>query len=87
MNSPSQLNGHRLYGPDVLGILNQAFDDAWAEISNAFADDPLAVQSARNRLAEALLRAADQDGCSDLERLKTAALRAMALNGRKSGGL
>jgi hypothetical protein len=46
--SPSQLNGHWLYGPDVLGILNQAFDDDWAEKRNTFADDPLAVQRARN---------------------------------------
>jgi hypothetical protein len=74
MTSPSQLSRRWLYGPDVLGILNQAFDDDWAEIRNTFADDPLAMQSARNRLAEALLRAADQDGCCDLERLKTAAL-------------
>jgi hypothetical protein len=87
MKPPSQLNGRRLYGPDVLTTLNQAFDEAWVEISGNFADDPLIVQSARNRLADALLRAADQEGCRDLDRLKTAALRAMALNDRGPGGL
>jgi hypothetical protein len=87
MKPPSQPNGRRLYGPDVLTTLNQAFDEAWVEISGNFADDPLIVQSARNRLADALLRAADQEGCRDLDRLKTAALRAMALNDRGPGGL
>ena len=87
MKLPSQLSGRRLYGPDVLSTLNQAFEEAWAEISSNFADDPLMVQSARHRLADALLRAADQEGCRDLDRLKTAALRAMALNDRGSSGL
>ena len=87
MKPPSQLTGPGLYGPDVLSTLNQAFEEAWAEISGNFADDPHMVQSARNRLADALLRAADQQGCRDLERLKTAALRAMTLNDRGSGAL
>jgi hypothetical protein len=70
MKPPLQLTGRRVYGPDVLSTLNRAFDEAWAEISGNFADDPLIVQSARNRLADALLRAADQQGCRDLERVK-----------------
>jgi hypothetical protein len=87
MKPPSQLTGRRLYGPDGLSTLNQAFEEAWAEISGKCLNDPLLVQSARNRLADALLRAADQEGCRDLERLKAAALRAMMLNDRGSGGL
>jgi hypothetical protein len=87
MKPPSQLTARRLYGPDVLSTLNQAFDEAWAEISGNFVDDPLIVRSARNRLADALLRAADQEGCRDLERLKTAALRAMTVYARGRGGL
>jgi len=36
------------------------------------------VQSARNQLADALLRAAGRDGCNDVEKLETAAIRSMA---------
>ena len=84
MTSPSPLLEHRSYGPDALGVLNQAFDSAWTEIAGNFADDALEVQSARNKLADALLRAADQQGCSDVEMLKTAALRSMALRFARS---
>ena len=84
MTSPSPVLENRSYGPDALGILNQAFDSAWAEIAGNFADDALEVQSARNKLADALLRAADQQGCTDAEILKTAALRSMALSFARS---
>jgi hypothetical protein len=84
MTSPSPPLENRSYGPDALGVLNQAFDSAWAEIAGNFADDALEVQSARNKLADALLRAADQQGCTDVEILKTAALRSMALSFARS---
>ena len=84
MTSPSPPLENRSYGPDALGVLNQAFDSAWAEIASNFADDALEVQSARNKLADALLRAADRQGCTDVEILKTAALRSMALSFARS---
>jgi len=67
------------YGPDVLGALEQAFESAWAEIARNFGDDPVEVESARSKLAEALLRAADK-GCADVDGLKRAALCALALS-------
>ena len=80
MTSPSHHSGHGSYGPDALSTLNRAFDDAWAEIAGNFPDDALEMQGARNKLADALFRAADQEGCRDVERLKLVALRAMALS-------
>lgn len=80
MTSPSPLPGGGSYGPDALNVLNQAFDSAWDDIAGECPDDALEVQSARNRLADALLRAADQEGCVDVEALKKAALRTMAIN-------
>ena len=78
MTSPWPADG--CYGPDALSILNQAFDDAWTEIAGNFGDEPLEVQSARTKLADALLRAADVVGCADADALKTSALRIMALS-------
>jgi len=47
-------------GPDALGILNRAFDDAWTEIAGNFSDEPVEVESARDKLADALLKVADE---------------------------
>ena len=80
MTSISHLDAHGTFGPDALDILRIAFDAAWAEIRVNSGDDPVHVQSARNELANALLTAAGQVGCDDAERLRTAALRTMALN-------
>jgi len=84
MKSSGDPDGDVSDGPDVLSLLNQAFNEAWTEIRHNFVDDPAALQTARNKLADALLRAADQEGCRDAERLKTMALRALALGDRKS---
>jgi len=73
---------HRSYGPDALQVLNQAFDAAWADIAGFYGDDPSLVQSARNKLADAVLRAADRDGFSDTEALSRAALTMLALSYR-----
>jgi hypothetical protein len=80
MKSSWPLAGGRSYGPETLGTLNQAFDKAWVEIAGNFGDDPFEVESARSKLADAMLRAADQEGCADVETLKKAALRMMALS-------
>jgi hypothetical protein len=73
---------YRSYGPDALHVLNQAFDAAWADIAGFFGDDPSIVQDARNKLADALLRAADRDGATDVEGMRRAALTMMALSFR-----
>jgi hypothetical protein len=80
MMSRAAVGSNRSYGPDALANLHQAFDHAWAEIAGNFADDALTVQSARDKLAEALLKAAEQEGCADVETLKAVALHAMALS-------
>jgi hypothetical protein len=80
MTSSWPLVGDGSYGPDALGILNRAFDDAWTDIAGNFGDERLEVETARNKLADALLRAADEEGCVSVEALKTRALRIMALN-------
>ena len=78
----SLLSDSQSYGPDALQVLNQAFDAAWVDIAGFYGDDPLTVQSARNKLADALLRAADGGNYSDAEALKRAALAMMALSYR-----
>ena len=77
-----RLSEHRSYGPDALQVLNQAFDAAWADIAGFYGENPSLVQSARNKLAEAVLRAADRDGFSDAEALSRAALTMLALSYR-----
>ena len=49
-----RLTEHRCYGPDALQVLNQAFDAAWADIAGYYGDEPSLVQSARNKLADAV---------------------------------
>jgi hypothetical protein len=79
MRSSWPPGGNRSYGPDALGILNRAFADAWSEIAGNFGHEPLEVENARNKLADALLKAADEDGCDGAAALKTRALRITAL--------
>ena len=78
---PSPLK-NRCYGPDALHVLSQAFDAAWADIAGLYGDDPSIVEDARNKLADALLRAADRDGANDVEGMRRAALAMMALSFR-----
>lgn len=79
MTSSWPFVGDGSYGPDALGILNRAFDDTWIEIAGNFGDEPLEIENARTKLADALLKAADEDGCASIDALKTRALRIMAL--------
>jgi hypothetical protein len=58
--------------------MHQAFDNAWVEIAGNFSDAPRIVDGARNRLADAMLSAAAEEGCADAEHLKRVALRRMA---------
>jgi hypothetical protein len=69
------------YGPESLKVLFQAFDLAWEEIANDFGDNTLAIQSARLKLANAILTAVG-DGRNDPEQIKNAALETMARNAR-----
>jgi hypothetical protein len=67
------------YGPEALKAIGQAFDEAWLQIADNFGDDPIDVEKARLRLAQALLSIADEDS-RDVRVLKQAALERLALD-------
>jgi hypothetical protein len=69
------------FGPDALKVIGKAFDDAWLEIAANFGTDPLQIETARLRLAEAVLSVAHEDS-RHAEVLKRAALQRMALDYR-----
>ena len=69
------------YGPETLKVVGKAFDDAWSEISGHFTRNGLQAQSARLKLAHAVLAVA-RDDSRDLDQLKNAALEVMAMNYR-----
>jgi hypothetical protein len=73
------------FGPDALKAIVQAFDKAWAEIAGNFGNEPTVIESARLKLAEALLSVADDDS-RDVEALKQAALQRMAVDYRTLRG-
>jgi hypothetical protein len=56
-------------------------DQAWLEIAGNFGTDPLQIEAARLRLAEAVLSVANEDS-RDAGALKRAALQRMALDYR-----
>jgi len=65
------------FGPETLAALGKAFDEAWAQIADNFGDTPLQIESARLRLAEALLSVATEES-RDVAALKAGALQVMA---------
>ena len=70
-------------GPEALNVIGQAFDEAWASIAGNFDENPLTVQVARLKLANAVLAEAKANGHRDVETLKNAALQAVALSYRR----
>jgi hypothetical protein len=68
-------------GPEALKVIAQAYDEAWASIAGNFDENPLTVQAARLKLANAVLAEAKANGHRDVE--KNAALQAMALAYRR----
>jgi hypothetical protein len=71
------------FGPDALKAIGKAFDDAWLEIAVNFGTDPLQIETARLKLAEAILSVANEDS-RDAGALKRAALQRLALDYRDS---
>jgi hypothetical protein len=67
------------FGPVTLKAIGEAFDAAWTEIAGNFGDDPREMDDALFKLATALLFVASEDS-SDVEALKRAALKRMALD-------
>jgi hypothetical protein len=49
------------FGPDVLKVMGDAFESAWAEIANNFSNDLVHVEAALLKLATALLSVASEN--------------------------
>jgi hypothetical protein len=77
-----QLIDGAAFGPDALKAIGDAFDAAWAEIAGQFGTDPVVIEAARLKLANAVLSIASEDS-RDVEVLKRAALQRMALDRRR----
>ena len=68
-------------GPETLKVAYQAFDEAWAAIAGNYGNDPLAIEAARLKLANAILSLIEET-TRDPVALKNAALEKIALNQR-----
>jgi hypothetical protein len=75
--SARQLIDNASFGPVALKAIGEAFDAAWTEIAGGFVSDPIVIEAARLKLANAILSLAKQDS-RDVEALKRAALEVMA---------
>ena len=69
------------FGPDALKVAYQAFDEAWESVAAHFGADPVAIEAARLRLANAILAVTHNDS-RDASALKTAALAILAAHYR-----
>src|SRR5215475_14462371 len=76
-----QLIDSASFGPDALKVIIVAFDAAWADIADHFGNDPADLESARDKLATALLSVASEES-RDVGVLKKAALLRLALDYR-----
>lgn len=68
-------------GPQALNVAFEAFDEGWKEIAANYGSDPLAIEAARLKLANAILAIID-DNSRDATALKNAALQVVALDYR-----
>jgi hypothetical protein len=69
------------FGPEVLKVMGQAFDQAWSAIELSIGTDPSAIEAARLRLANIVVKLANEH-TRDMGTLARAALRTFV---RKSG--
>jgi hypothetical protein len=65
------------FGPETVKAICEAFDQTWARLAPIFSDVPGEIETARIRLAEAIL-SVTTEGSTDVVALKTNALYAMA---------
>ena len=79
--SARQLDGAS-FGPEPWEAIGHAFDTAWTVIAANFPNDPVEIEAAREKLANALLSIASEDS-RDVEVLKNAALQRLALDYRR----
>jgi hypothetical protein len=69
------------FGPETMEAMVQAFDEAWARMASTFGNIPQEVETARLRLAEAMLSVANE-GSTDVTALKDRAIEVMAIDYR-----
>ena len=74
--SARQLGAAASFGPEALKVIGAAFDAAWLEIAVAIDPDPVTVEAARLKLANAVLSVAS-DYSRDVEALMRGALQAI----------
>ncbi|HEU0062960.1 MAG TPA: hypothetical protein VFR19_23990 [Hyphomicrobiaceae bacterium] len=65
------------FGPETLKLAYQAFDEVWQSVSGYFGNDPVTIEAARVKLANAILAACEEES-RDFKALKTAALAILA---------
>jgi hypothetical protein len=71
---PHRLIDGTSFGPEVLKVVRQAFDEAWLTVADRFALDK--HDEARGHLAEIVMNVAREDS-ADVGRVRDAALRAL----------
>lgn len=81
LREPQALIDNASFGPEVLKVIGEAFDEAWTEIADNSSNVPVEREAAQVKLATALLSATSED-CRDPDALKTAALERMKANYR-----
>lgn len=62
------------FGPDVLKVVQQAFDEAWQAVAHKFTPDE--HERVRGELATSMM-SATRDDSANVERLREAGIRAM----------
>jgi hypothetical protein len=65
------------FSPETMEAMRHAFNEAWARMAATFGNIPQEVETARVRLAEAMLSIATE-GSTDVSTLKNRAIEAMA---------
>ena len=48
-------HGIHLFGPEGVKLISQAFDEAWEYVAGSFEESPAVQESARSKLADAVL--------------------------------
>jgi nucleotide-binding universal stress UspA family protein len=77
---PRRISDGKTFEPQVLKLVQRAFDEAWERIADTFPADE--HEQARDHLAEAVINVA-RENSADAAMLRDAALRVMAAHDRR----
>jgi hypothetical protein len=81
LRDPRPLIDNASFGPDALKAIGEAYDTAWLEIAANYSNVVAERESARVKLATALL-SVTSEGSRNPQALKTAAIERMKVNQR-----